>query len=458
MIGICRQGCIHMNYTETEKIIDLKMLLYFILKRWKRIVAFFVAGILLGSFLAVARKNPSVSEMDTSELNLEKIAQYEQFRQLYELQLEKRSASVVLQMNPNEVYSVSRAFYLAVPAEYAEMVRQKYAMMLENTQFLERLIDISGLNCTVHAIREMVAVNTSAVDAATVWENLGFAAAHIKVVFDAIGADEKTANTLMNELENQFELQMKQMIQSGISVASEKLSDVSQFGFSLSVGSAQDTLASLIKTYATEVTKLRSELSEDDLSYHAQVYHASAQSDGDKEVLRLIKKSVKYSAVFAVLFSGMMMFIYAVQFLLDDRIKTAHEVQEYGLYTIACLQDACVKKTWVDRLLSDDRLPENSREYLANALKSFADGKMLLSGEMQDPQIADTMEWVAEHVENMFVSDCLAYDAVGLQNVIAMDGVILFVRLWKTTTFDLKRELDVVRKLNKSVKGVVVLR
>lgn len=447
-----------MNYTETEKIVDLKMLCYFLLKRWKRIAAFFVAGILLGSLLASLRKNPALSEMDTSELNLEKIVQYEQFRQLYELQLEKKSMSVVLQMNPNEVYSVSRAFYLAVPAERAELIRQKYARMLEHTEFLEQLIESTGLNCSIHAIREMVAVNTSAVEAATVWENLGFTAAHIKVTFDAIGADEKTALTLMDALESQFEMQTEQLIQSGLSVACEKLSDVSQFGFSLSVGSAQDTLASLIKTYASEVTKLRTELSDDDLIYHAQVYLASEEDAGEKEPLQLIKKIVKYAAVFAVLFSGMTVFVYAVQFLLDDHIKTAHEVQEYGLYTIACLQDERVRKTWVDHLLSDDHLPGNSREYLMNALKAFADGKIMLSGDMQDSQIAGVMEWVVEHVENMVVSDCLACDAAGLQAISDMDGVILFVRLWKTTAFDLKRELDVTGRLDKPVKGVVVLR
>lgn len=32
------------------------------------------------------------------------------------------------------------------------------------------------------------------------------------------------------------------------------------------------------------------------------------------------------------------------------------------------------------------------------------------------------------------------------------------VRLWKTTAFDLKRELYVIRQIEKPVKGIVVLR
>ena len=37
------------------------------------------------------------------------------------------------------------------------------------------------------------------------------------------------------------------------------------------------------------------------------------------------------------------------------------------------------------------------------------------------------------------------------------EGAVLFIRLWQTTLFDLKRELFVIKQLGKTVKGVVVL-
>lgn len=42
-----------MNYAEDEKTIDLKQLLYYVLKRWKKILIFLLIGVLLGTGIAV---------------------------------------------------------------------------------------------------------------------------------------------------------------------------------------------------------------------------------------------------------------------------------------------------------------------------------------------------------------------------------------------------------------------
>ena len=150
---------------------------------------------------------------------------------------------------------------------------------------------------------------------------------------------------------------------------------------------------------------------------------------------------------------------YGVLFLLDDHIKTAHEVIDYGLYTIACLQTGDMKKQdFVDKLFASGKLPTNSNEYLLNALRALCTGKTVLCGNKQDTQAVEVMNWLSSQMDELCVTDMLAKDENGLITAKESDGAILFIRLWKTTSFDLKRELYVMKQIEKPVKGVVVLR
>ena len=149
---------------------------------------------------------------------------------------------------------------------------------------------------------------------------------------------------------------------------------------------------------------------------------------------------------------------YGVLFLLDDHIKTAHEVIDYGLYTIACLQTSEQKQDFVDKLFASGKLPTNSNEYLLNAMRALCTGNTVLCGDKQDVKAVEVMNWLASQMDELSVADTLAKDERGLMTVKESEGAILFIRLWKTTAFDLKRELYIMKQLNKPVKGVVVLR
>ena len=445
-----------MNYADTEKTLDLKLLLFFILKRWKSIFLFLIIGALLGTGFALVRGKPSVEEMDTSDLNMERIIQYAHYQDLYHQQLETEKTSVLLQMNPNEVYLTFRTFFLTVPAQQAELIRQKYSVLMTDVELLKELIEVSGLECNEHAIKELAGVYMSVIEPTTLWGQSGFAPANAKLTINVYAPNEETGNAMIQFLGEKVDVLNEQLKAqfSGFSV--EPLADTHQFGYEAGVSNAQSEAAELLQDYSEVLTELEKQMSDEDLDYYSAAY--SATVDAQKELLSQIKRIVKYAVVFGALFSILIVGCYGLQFLLDDHIKTAHEVHEYGLYTIACLQSTEKKKSWIDKLFSDDNLPSNSREYLLNALKAVSDGKLVLSGDLNDSEIAETMKWLSSQMDNLCVTDRMACAEQGLLTAKESEGAVLFIRLWKSTTFDLKRELYVLRQIEKPVKGVVVLR
>ena len=447
-----------MNYTESEKTLDLKQLLFFILKRWKKILLFLIIGALLGCGLAVVRGKPSPADMDTSSLNMERIIQYAHYQELYQQQLESEKTSVLLQMNPNEVYSAYSKFYVTMPSQQAELVRQKYSALLSDVDFLKELIEVSGLNCDERAIKELVSIYMSIVDPVTLWEQSGLAPATGKLTVSVTTPTKESGDALLKLLNEKTALLNAELAQRFSSFSVELLTETYQFGYVEVVSDTQGTAAELLQDYADVLLDLEKQMSDDELTYCSAVYLSNGASAPQKEMLSLIKHFVKYAFVFGALFALMAAGVFFLQFLLDDHIKTAHEVHEYGLYTIACLQSSQNKKSWIDKLFSDDKLPSNSKEYLLNAMKALATGKLVLAGDQNDPVTAETMKWLASNMDQLCVMDRLARDERGLLAAKEADGAILVIHLWKSTAFDLKRELYVMRQIGKSVKGVVVLR
>lgn len=135
------------------------------------------------------------------------------------------------------------------------------------------------------------------------------------------------------------------------------------------------------------------------------------------------------------------------------------DLTDGGLYPIACLQPAdAQKQDFVDKLFANHAIPTNSREYLLNACKALCTGKTVLCGDAQDASTAEIMHWLASQMDELSAMDLLAKDENGPIAVKESEGAIIFVRLWKTTASQLRRELDIVKKTDKPVKGIVVLR
>lgn len=445
-----------MNYAEDEKTIDLKQLLYYVLKRWKQILIFLLVGILLGAGFAMLRGQKTLDDLSADELkslNLETIRQYNYTLEQYELQKEKEKQSILLQLDPDLVYRTTRSYYLTFPADDLNLFSERYRLILSNADVLDELIAASGLRCDHEAIQEIVYLSFTTLKTSTVWSQLGLTPMNAKVILSVRAPSEEIGEAMLGVLNTHVIALQESLAEESPSFSCKKLADTSELGYDSSVHSEQKEFSESLKAYGDELVTLKKTMTDNDLFYYAWTYTP------DKISFSLIRQVIKYAvlagAVLCILACGW----YGVVFLLDDHIKTVQELTDAGLYPIACLQPAdAQKQDFVDKLFANPVLPTNSREYLLNACKALCAGKTVLCGDAQDASTAEIMHWLASQMDGFCAMDLLTRDENGPIAVKESEGAIFFVRLWKTTVSQLRRELDIVKKTDKPVKGIVVLR
>ncbi|MBP3663546.1 MAG: hypothetical protein J6J03_00130, partial [Tyzzerella sp.] len=303
-----------MNYAEDEKTIDLKQLLYYVLKRWKQIFIFLLIGAIIGSGFSLLRGQKTLADLsdeDIDDLNMEKILQYNRVQELYELQMENEKKSILLQMDPNWVYRTHRSYYLTIPIDDVNLISEQYYMILSDTAVLDELIAAGGFECDHHAIQELVGLSFSTIGSPTVWGQYGLKPMHAKVSISAMASNEVVGEALLSVVDaHVMALQEKLSEQYG-RFSYEKLSDSNQFGYDGGVRSAQEASTSALKGYGNELVALEKELTDDDMFYYAWTYAP------EKIEFSLFKQTIKYAILIGALFCIMACGCYGVMFLLD---------------------------------------------------------------------------------------------------------------------------------------------
>ena len=113
------------NNYEDDMEIDLVDLLFYLLKKWRSLIVAIVIGAILGAGLYVVKnhqqqaeqaaqeaellKNDEDDAFDKKDYNISKDTKVNmdiayQYRQLYNKQLEYNQKSIIMQLDPNEVY------------------------------------------------------------------------------------------------------------------------------------------------------------------------------------------------------------------------------------------------------------------------------------------------------------------------------------------------------------------
>lgn len=121
-------------------------------------------GAILGSAFYVVKTTKSANDVvedyqpdaDT-EANMKLAAQY---RKLYDQQMNYNEHSIVMQMDPNQVYEGTLTYYLAA-GEQTERLAQLFTDIVNDPAVLEELKEVAGLDCEDQYVKELVSSTTS---------------------------------------------------------------------------------------------------------------------------------------------------------------------------------------------------------------------------------------------------------------------------------------------------------
>jgi len=434
-------------YMEEDMEIDLKQLLLFVLKKWKIILLFVLIGALIGAGFGMMKAEP-----DSSKYNAEKAmlyAAYEKAIADYEAQTLQNAQSALYQINPNAMYSSVRTYQLTASSEAAlsEMTRQ-LTSVLQDEALLRELADACGLNGDINAAGSLVTFASEKMqgDAITSCLTLTISAPteESRMAMEAI---------LKTRLEPAADLIRKNYG----SLACQVISDVQQFGYAENVFKAQEAGNESMEYKKTLRDNAKAMLTADEITYYsgnptpdAQEISASAK----------IKTIAKWAVIAAVVVAFLAAGCYCVVYLFNGTLKTAEELRSvFGLYIISYLDTAAKgKKTLYDRMADSGEMPLNTTEYLFSAVEALGDEKTLLCGNASVSAIVDVKQQLLDRFPALTSADNLATDDQAITAASEAESVIVVVQLWHTRLDELKREMEIIRKLKKTVKGVVVLK
>ena len=464
------------NYNEDEMEIDLIDFLFYLMKRWKSLVAMVLVGAVLGGAFYVVKSlkiqeetieeeyQPDVS----TEENMKLAAQY---RRLYEQQMDYNEHSIVMQINPNQVYEGTLTYYLAA-GEQTELLSQLYMNLIDDQTVLAEVKAAAGLDCDEQYIRELISgsvekntddsnesagnvVNTQQVVVPD--DDLSKTIITYQIAYLDKGTCEKMTSAFKNvvgtvkqQYEDIYGGYNLELVQSAVAVTVDQ-----------SYQDKQNTSATRMENYLTKLVKLEDAFSDTEMVYYQEKYLTTEHVDAEQP--QKVKSGISINDLIKWLTIGMLGFamlwgVYCfLMYLMDPSIKTLNEVKQMRLPVIGYVGKENKNPTIIERLEKKKNGSYDTIEYVAMAIEMLHESGVLLVIDFEanaEKYLGEVLEQKTKKIKKVNI---VQTDVNTLELATKSDGIILGIRLGKTSRKQIQRELEVCEIQNIKVLGVIVI-
>lgn len=431
-----------------EEEIDLVQMMRYILQKWKILLLAGVAGLLLGGAFGAIKTGKEPAQMDIDDLNIDQIQQYVSYHQFYEDEMTRQAESIYMNMNPEAVYMANKNYYVAAQESDLNRISLAIGSILQKQEVYDQVREKTGLTCSQRCLAELMSVwftetEKKAIQLSDDNSNDG------RIYISISAPSEEIGEEILAVLDAQVQAvcaQIAQTAEDGMTY--EAMTQTGRTGYNGGVVSARQNGADRLAAYLETLSKIEKDLTDDDKAYYEQVY-----TDDWKPKNKMLKWAVLGGFAFFVLAGGW----YVLMFLLDGSVKETDELEErYGLHLLARVEpEGAVKKNLrgLDKLFAEKPL-YNDGAYLSAALSATGVSGLVLSGDLANAQIAQTMKTAAQAGEYK-VCDRFAVDAQAVAD--KTDGVVLFIQPWVTKNAQVLRELEICEFNGLPVLGFVAV-
>lgn len=476
-----------------EQEIDLKDLMFAVLRKWRPIIlSAIVFAVLLGGmkgagalkqmkdseYLAAKQQeyDNSMDQYAISKASLEK--EVENIKASLESQNEYMEKSVLMNINPYDEYVTAAAFYVGTDYQImpgmayqnpntASSIMQAYMSMIQNGDMYNYVLNGMSAPLDRRYLQELV----------TVTPNLENNMFDIRV----ISSSEEGASSIMKLIMDSLN-EYSQVITQAIGPHTLKVmsssarpgADMAQTPEMIGAGGSPDVYT----TVDLELEKKQQEQS-------ARIAELNQSlTDKTKELADLkepsislprkggaVKSAVKYAVLGGVLGGFLSVFFICVAFLMSDKLGSDKELRRrYGLMILGLFDDAGRKGlfSFVDRFL--DRMEGTAGRKMdketvcsvvaANVMNYAGDAKqLLLVTSAPDLDLEAVRSDIAPALTDLFVTagGNLDSQADAIRKAASCEAVILVEKRKSSSFSGIERELDIVRSLDKKVLGCIVL-
>lgn len=431
-----------------EEEIDLVQMMRYILQKWKILLLAGVVGLLLGGAFGAMKTGKEPAQMDIDDLNIDQIQQYASYHRSYEDEMTRQAESIYMNMDPEAVYMANKNYYVAAQESDLNRISLAIGSILQKQEVYDQVREKTGLTCSQRCLAELMSVwftetEKKAIQLSDDNSNDG------RIYISISAPSEEIGEEILAVLDAQVQAVCAQIAQTAEDgMIYEAMTQTGRTGYNGGVVSARQNGADRLAAYLETLSKIEKDLTDDDKAYYEQVY-----TDDWKPKNKMLKWAVLGGFAFFVLAGGW----YVLMFLLDGSVKETDELEErYGLHLLARVEpEGAVKKNLrgLDKLFAEKPL-YNDGAYLSAALSATGVSGLVLSGDLANAQIAQTMKTAAQ-AGGYKVCDRFAVDAQAVAD--KTDGVVLFIQPWVTKNAQVLRELEICEFNGLPVLGFVAV-
>ena len=420
----------------------------YILQKWKILLLAGVVGLLLGGAFGAMKTGKEPAQMDIDDLNIDQIQQYASYHRFYEDEMTRQAESIYMNMDPEAVYMANKNYYVAAQESDLNRISLAIGSILQKQEVYDQVREKTGLTCSQRCLAELMSVwftetEKKAIQLSDDNSNDG------RIYISISAPSEEIGEEILAVLDAQVQAVCAQIAQTAEDgMIYEAMTQTGRTGYNGGVVSARQNGADRLAAYLETLSKIEKDLTDDDKAYYEQVY-----TDDWKPKNKMLKWAVLGGFAFFVLAGGW----YVLMFLLDGSVKETDELEErYGLHLLARVEpEGAVKKNLrgLDKLFAEKPL-YNDGAYLSAALSATGVSGLVLSGDLANAQIAQTMKTAAQ-AGGYKVCDRFAVDAQAVAD--KTDGVVLFIQPWVTKNAQVLRELEICEFNGLPVLGFVAV-
>ena len=419
---------------EGEEEIDLVQMMRYILQKWKILLLAGVVGLLVGGALGAMKTEKEPAQMDINDLNIDQIQQYASYHQFYEDEVARQRESIYMNMDPEAVYMAGKSYYVAAQESDLNRLGLAIGSILQKQEVYDRIWAETGLTCSQSSLSELMSVwfmetEKKAIQLSDDRSSDG------RVNISVAAPSEEIGEKILAVLDEQVQAvcaQVAQTAEGGMTY--EAMAQSGRTGYCEDVVTARQNGEKRLATYQETLGKIEKNLTDNDKAYYAQVYEGSWKPKN---------KAPKWATLGAVALFVLAGGWYVLMFLLDGSVKGTDELEErYGLHLLARVEpEGAAKKNLrgLNKLFAEKPL-YNDAAYLSAALSAAGVSGLVLSGDLANAQIAQTMRTAAQ-AGGYKVCDRFAVDAQAVAD--KTDGVVLFIQPWVTKKAQVLRELEI---------------
>lgn len=414
--------------------IDLVQMIQYVLQKWKILLLAGVVGLLLGGAFGAMKAGKQPAQMDIDDLNIDQIQQYASYHQFYEDEITRQAESIYMNMDPEAVYMANKKYYIAAQESDLNRLGLAIGSILQKQDVYDQVREKTGLTCGQRCLAELMSIWFTETEKKAIQLN-DDRSSDGRIYISVSAPSEEIGEEILAVLDAQVQAvcaQIAQTAEGGMTY--EAMTQTGRTGYNGDVVSARLNGADRLAAYLETLSKIEKDLTDDDKAYYEQVYEGEWKPKN-----KMLKWAVLGGFAFFVLAGGW----FALAFLLDGSVKGTDELEDrYGLHLLARVEpEGAAKKNLrgLDKLFAE-KPQYNDGAYLSAALSATGISGLVLSGDLANAQIAQTMKTAAQ-AGGYKVCDRFEVDAQAVAD--KMDGVVLFIQPWVTKKAQVLRELEI---------------